>query len=145
VQVVVGFVVVVFAISAAAAPFSQPPQSSQPPTQDHAIAPQPTVASPIPFTPEPEPTIETPTPTPRPTVKATPKPAPKPVPKKPAVKKAASNCDPNYSGACLRPDVEDYDCAGGSGNGPYYVEGPIRVVGDDHYRLDSDHDGIACE
>jgi hypothetical protein len=54
-------------------------------------------------------------------------------------------CDPNYRGACLRPNVSDYDCAGGSGNGPYYVRGPVRVVGRDHYRLDADHDGIGCE
>ena len=54
-------------------------------------------------------------------------------------------CDPNYKGRCLRPNVSDYDCAGGSGNGPYYVSGPFRVVGRDHYRLDADHDGIACE
>ncbi|MDQ3933452.1 MAG: hypothetical protein M3340_02350 [Actinomycetota bacterium] len=33
-------------------------------------------------------------------------------------------CDPNYGGACLDPLAEDYDCAGGSGNGPEYVEGP---------------------
>lgn len=55
------------------------------------------------------------------------------------------HCDQNYSGRCLRPNVSDYDCAGGSGNGPYYVSGPFRVVGSDHYRLDSDHDGTACE
>lgn len=55
------------------------------------------------------------------------------------------HCDGNYSGRCLRPNVSDYDCAGGSGNGPYYVSGPFRVVGTDHYRLDSDHDGWACE
>jgi hypothetical protein len=54
-------------------------------------------------------------------------------------------CDHNYSGRCLRPNVSDYDCAGGSGNGPYYVRGPFRVVGTDHYRLDADHDGTACE
>jgi hypothetical protein len=54
-------------------------------------------------------------------------------------------CDRNYRGRCLRPHVSDYDCAGGSGNGPYYVRGPFRVVGDDHYGLDSDGDGIACE
>src|ERR1041384_7280689 len=53
-----------------------------------------------------------------------------------------SNCDPNYAGACLRPDVSDYDCAGGSGDGPYYVQGPIRVVGVDHYHLDRDGDGV---
>jgi hypothetical protein len=54
-------------------------------------------------------------------------------------------CDSNYKGRCLKPNVSDYDCAGGSGNGPYYVSGPFRVVGKDHYRLDADHDGIACE
>jgi hypothetical protein len=55
------------------------------------------------------------------------------------------NCDPNYAGACLDPNASDYDCAGGSGNGPKYVQGPIRVVGDDHYGLDADGDGVACE
>jgi hypothetical protein len=55
------------------------------------------------------------------------------------------SCDPSYKRACLKPNVSDYDCAGGSGNGPYYVQGPITVVGDDHYDLDRDGDGIACE
>lgn len=58
---------------------------------------------------------------------------------------AKKKCDKNYRGRCLKPNVSDYDCAGGSGNGPYYVKGPIRVVGNDHYRLDADGDGIACE
>lgn len=62
-----------------------------------------------------------------------------------AIAKRRHACDPNYRGRCLRPHVSDYDCAGGSGNGPYYVSGPFRVVGNDHYRLDADHDGIACE
>ena len=57
----------------------------------------------------------------------------------------ASNCDPNYSGACLDPNASDYDCAGGSGNGPNYVEGPVRVVGPDEFRLEADHDGVGCE
>jgi hypothetical protein len=55
-----------------------------------------------------------------------------------------SNCDPNYSGACLDPNASDYDCAGGSGDGPEYT-GPVRVVGSDPYGLDSDGDGYACE
>ena len=55
-----------------------------------------------------------------------------------------SNCDPNYSGACLNPTASDYDCAGGSGNGPYYT-GTVTVVGEDHYGLDADGDGIGCE
>jgi hypothetical protein len=54
------------------------------------------------------------------------------------------HCDPNYTGACLDPNASDYDCAGGSGNGPKYVQGPIRVVGNDHYQLDANGDGIAC-
>jgi len=52
-------------------------------------------------------------------------------------------CDPNYSG-CV-PIASDVDCAGGPGNGPEYVKGPIRVIGQDIYKLDGDHDGIACE
>jgi hypothetical protein len=53
------------------------------------------------------------------------------------------NCDPNYSG-CLDPNASDYDCAGGSGNGPLYT-GEVVVLGDDHYDLDADGDGTACE
>jgi endonuclease YncB( thermonuclease family) len=64
--------------------------------------------------------------------------APKPQP-------IAGKCHPSYQGACLDPSLSDYDCAGGSGNGPGYVEGPIRVVGPDEYRLDADGDGVACE
>ena len=57
---------------------------------------------------------------------------------------AESSCDPNYSGACLDPAASDYDCAGGSGNGPYYT-GTVTVVGEDHYGLDADGDGTGCE
>jgi hypothetical protein len=56
---------------------------------------------------------------------------------------SGGGCNPNYSG-CV-PNASDVDCSGGSGNGPEYVAGPIRVIGSDIYRLDSDHDGIACE
>jgi hypothetical protein len=56
----------------------------------------------------------------------------------------ASECDPNYIGACLNPYSSDYDCAGGSGNGPDYT-GPVTVVGEDHYGLDADGDGRGCE
>jgi len=43
--------------------------------------------------------------------------------------------------------VGDYDCAGGTGNGPNYVEGPVRVVnpGQDPFGLDRDGDGRGCE
>lgn len=54
-----------------------------------------------------------------------------------------SGCDPNYSG-CV-PIASDVDCAGGSGNGPRYVRGPVRVLGSDIYGLDANHDGVGCE
>jgi hypothetical protein len=55
----------------------------------------------------------------------------------------ASSCHPSYRGACV-PFVSDVDCAGGSGNGPYYV-GRVEVVGPDVYDLDRDRDGVGCE
>lgn len=55
-----------------------------------------------------------------------------------------SECDPNYAGACLDPHASDYDCEGGSGNGPYYT-GEVTVVGEDHYGLDANGNGIGCE
>ena len=56
----------------------------------------------------------------------------------------AAQCDPNYADACV-PIASDVDCAGGSGNGPAYVQGPVRVVGSDIYDLDRDGDGIGCD
>ena len=57
---------------------------------------------------------------------------------------AEPSCHPSYEGACLDPSSPDYDCEGGSGDGPDYT-GPVRVVGDDPYGLDRDGDGYACE
>lgn len=58
--------------------------------------------------------------------------------------KPPSNCDPNYEGACLDPSSSDYDCSGGSGDGPGY-SGPVRRVASDPFDLDRDGDGLACE
>jgi micrococcal nuclease len=55
------------------------------------------------------------------------------------------NCHPSYPDVCLATDKGDYDCAGGSGNGPNYVQGPIRVLPPDPFDLDRDGDGIGCE
>jgi hypothetical protein len=55
-----------------------------------------------------------------------------------------SDCDGNYSGGCV-PIASDVDCAGGSGDGPAYVSGPVYVVGSDVYGLDRDGDGVACD
>lgn len=58
---------------------------------------------------------------------------------------ATSDCTSGYS-PCIPPG-DDVDCAGGSGNGPRYADGPITVNpgGGDPYGLDSDGDGVGCE
>ena len=66
-----------------------------------------------------------------------PPPAPAPAPSPPP-----ADCQ-GYS-PCLTPG-SDVDCAGGSGDGPRYVNGPVYVNGSDPYGLDSDGDGVACE
>jgi hypothetical protein len=53
------------------------------------------------------------------------------------------SCTPGYR-PCIPPG-SDVDCAGGSGNGPRYVQGPVYVTGPDIYGLDRDGDGVACE
>jgi beta-lactam-binding protein with PASTA domain len=77
-----------------------------------------------------------------------PKPKPKPRPAAPAepaeAAPAETGCDPSYEGACLDPTASDYDCAGGSGDGPEYT-GTVTVVGDDHFDLDRDGDGVGCQ
>lgn len=65
---------------------------------------------------------------------------PKPV----QARQSESGCDSNYSGGCV-PVASDVDCGGGSGNGPEYVYGVVRVVGSDVYDLDRDGDGYGCD
>lgn len=60
-----------------------------------------------------------------------------------AVVAAPSSCTAGYQ-PCLAP-MSDYDCAGGSGDGPGYANGPVYVTGSDPYDLDYDGDGVACE
>jgi hypothetical protein len=55
-----------------------------------------------------------------------------------------NGCHPSYADECV-PYASDADCAAGSGDGPAYVNGPVRVVGPDEYDLDRDGDGIACD
>jgi hypothetical protein len=56
---------------------------------------------------------------------------------------AAAGCHPSYD-PCLDPNASDYDCDGGSGDGPEYT-GFVTVKGPDDYGLDSDGDGTGCE
>lgn len=99
-----------------------------------------TVESPV--GPTSIPSTSTPAPPP-PTNTPLPPPPPINTPVPPSPVAPRSNCNPNYSGACL-DQPGDYDCASGSGNGPNYT-GPVRVVGSDPYDLDRDHDGYGCE
>jgi hypothetical protein len=108
-----------------------------------------------------EPTfISTANTTSRPAPHATPTPTPTPIPTphtaarttqppKPTSSTATAapvrNCDPAYPDVCLHDGIGDYDCAGGSGNGPNYVPGPLRVLPPDPFGLDRDHDGTGCE
>lgn len=110
-----------------ATPTSEPSPSATP---EPTLSAEPTVA------PPPAPVVA-PAPKPAPAPKVAPAPVVAPAP-------APAGCDPNYSGQCV-PIASDVDCAGGSGNGPAYITGTVRVVGSDIYGLDRDHDGIGCE
>jgi hypothetical protein len=124
--------------------------------QSNAVATSDTVTQPptteVPTTTEP-PTTEAPTTTEPPTTAPptthrTPPTTHRPPTTRPAPKTTsapAGNCDPAYPGSCLHDGIGDYDCSGGSGNGPNYVSGPIRVRAPDPFDLDRDGDGIGCE
>lgn len=61
--------------------------------------------------------------------------APMPTPTPPTP--PPSNCDPNYSGACVPNVPYDLDCAD--------INGPVYVVGRDPHGFDGDGDGVGCE
>jgi PASTA domain len=76
--------------------------------------------------------------------KAPPPPPPTTAPPPPTTS-PERDCDPSYPDVCLDPDAADYDCAGGSGDGPEYVDGPLRVRPPDPFDLDREGDGWGCE
>ena len=61
--------------------------------------------------------------------------------------RSSSNCTPGYAPCLVDHGGADYDCAGGSGNGPYFTAPGITytVSGSDPYDLDADGDGQGCE
>jgi hypothetical protein len=65
-----------------------------------------------------------------------PKPQPSPQP-----------CTSGYSPCLVYHGGADYDCYGGSGDGPYYTEPGVvyTVSGSDPYGLDADDNGRGCE
>jgi endonuclease YncB( thermonuclease family) len=69
-------------------------------------------------------------------------PSPSPPVRSPPAPRPPQDCQ-GYD-PCLPPGP-DVDCAGGAGNGPRYVHGPVYVTGADPYGLDGDGDGVACE
>lgn len=69
---------------------------------------------------------------------------PRPKPPSPGGGREPGGPDCQGYSPCLTPGA-DVDCAGGSGNGPRYVRGPVSVRGSDPYGLDSDGDGVGCE
>jgi hypothetical protein len=66
---------------------------------------------------------------------------PKPPPSPPR------DCTSGYSPCLVNHSGADYDCYGGSGDGPYYTEPGVvyTVSGSDPYGLDADNDGSGCE
>ena len=136
--------------TATAVPPTPIPPTPVPPT----ATPVPPTATPVPPTPIPPtatavpptpiPPTATPVPPPPTAVPPTPiPPPPTPVPAPQPNANAGGGCTPGYS-PCIPPGP-DVDCAGGSGNGPRYVQGPIQVSGSDPYRLDGNNDGIGCQ
>jgi outer membrane biosynthesis protein TonB len=109
------------------------------PTPAGTKTPQAT-ATPLPPTPTPLP----PTPTPPPATPTSPPPTPTLPPPTPT-QAPSVNCHPSYPDVCIPIGSADYDCAGGSGNGPNYISGPIRVLPPDPYDLDRDGNGWGCE
>jgi hypothetical protein len=120
----------------ASSPATEPPPAAPPAAASTPAAPPPATAAP------PAATTAQP-------------PAPPLAPSQPAASAAEPGratiaglprgCDPAYPDVCLRAGIGDYDCEGGSGNGPNYVRGPIRVLAPDPFGLDRDHDGTGCE
>jgi hypothetical protein len=119
--------------------------SQEPSTLSDTASTPSTASEPTPTEPgtsEWPPLIGTPLPPPAPVPDPIEPPAPAAPAEAPA--QAEPECDPNYAGACV-PIAGDVDCAGGSGNGPAYVDGPVRIIGADIYGLDRNNDGIGCE
>jgi hypothetical protein len=56
-------------------------------------------------------------------------------------------CTAGYSPCLVYHGGADYDCYGGSGDGPYYTKPGVtyHVTGSDPYGLDADNDGLGCE
>lgn len=152
-QIIVGSFLGLFAIGAAAAPFTEDPQEEQSAVEDDlprattTTAERPTTTEERTTTTAERTTTTTTTapPTTLPPTTAPPPPPPPPPPSTTAAPAPApgGGCTPGYD-PCI-PPASDVDCAGGSGDGPAYVSGPVTVSGSDPYDLDRDGNGTGCE
>ena len=110
------------------------------PTTTEDTSPAPTITA---APPAAAPTTVAPTTTTTPPTTAVPRTTVPTPTRPPATAAPAQSCTPGYD-PCIPPG-DDVDCAGGGGNGPRYVTGPVKVTGSDPYGLDRDHDGVGCE
>ena len=85
--------------------------------------------------------VKEPPPPPEPEPELPPEPDPPPPPE--PEPEPAADCHPDYGG-CLDPNASDYDCEGGTGDGPKYT-GTVESKGADPFDLDRDGDGTACD
>lgn len=110
-------------------------------TTTTTIAPTTTTTPPTTTTTPPRAATTT---TPPPPSTTTPPPPPSTLATSPSTT-SPPDCTPGYS-PCIPPGG-DVDCAGGSGDGPRYVEGPVYVdhTSDDIYDLDRDGNGVGCQ
>ena len=139
-------VVALLALASACGDDSDGAEQEPTPTATTAPAEAPTVV-PTPTAP-PEPSPEPPPtepPEPTPTSPPAPEPTEPPSPAAPEPAEPQVQCDPSYPDVCIPVGAADYDCAGGSGNGPNYIAGPIRVLPPDPHGLDRDGNGWGCE
>lgn len=112
-------------------------------TTSTTAAPTTTTTTAPPTTTTTAPPTTTTAPPPPPTTTTTAPPPPPPPPTTTTTAAPAPACHPSYSG-CL-PIGTDVDCAGGEGDGPVFVEGPVYVTGYDEYDLDRDGNGVGCQ
>jgi hypothetical protein len=56
---------------------------------------------------------------------------------------APDECHASYD-PCV-PIATDVDCASGAGDGPVFIDYPVRVIGEYVYGLDHDGNGTGCE
>jgi excalibur calcium-binding domain-containing protein len=125
------------AVGTALVSSDQRPEALPPPSASPTASP----ASPITSSPPRSPAVPSP-------LRPSPTEAPAESSPEPAIAEPVGDCAAyaDSDGWC-RDGVGDYDCEGGSGNGPNYAPQDVEVIepGTDPFDLDRNNDGSACE